>query len=143
MSPFAGRSRRQISFDGKQLEQWFAAEDGHEVGALIALGLHAEVIGPSAQGEPARTKRGSSFIPDSAPPHALATFEDIYRRDSIPKSKMLYPTTYHDLRAPQADRHGRRHRPLDGQTEPRSKHTAAPRRQRHGMHQCRAPSAAH
>jgi len=75
MSPFAGRSRRQISFDGKQLEQWFAAEDGHEVGALIALGLHAEVIGPSAQGEPARTKRGSSFIPDSAPPHALATFE--------------------------------------------------------------------
>ena len=99
MSPFAGQSRRQISIDGKQLEQWFAAEDGHEVGALIALGLHADVIGPSAQGEPARTKRGSTFIPDSAPPHALATFEDIYRRDGIPKSKMLYPTTYHDLRA--------------------------------------------
>jgi hypothetical protein len=85
MSPYAGESRRRISIDGKQVEQWLAAEEGHEVSALIALGLHADVIEPSAQDEPTRTKRGSFFIPDSIPPHALATFKDIYVRRSIPQ----------------------------------------------------------
>lgn len=98
-SPFAGHSRRQVTIDGTQVEQWLAAEEGHEVSALIALGLHADVIGPSAEGEPARQKRGSFFIPDSAPPHALAAFEHIYKAGSIPKEQMPYPTTYHDLRA--------------------------------------------
>ena len=99
MSPYVGESRRRISIDGKQVEQWLAAEEGHEVSALIALGLHADVIEPSAQDEPTRTKRGSFFIPDSIPPHALATFKDIYARRSIPKSEALYPTALHDLRA--------------------------------------------
>ncbi len=98
-SPFAGNSRRQVTIDGTQVEQWLAAEEGHEVSALIALGLHADVIGPSAEGEPARQKRGSFFIPDSAPPHALAAFEHIYKAGTIPKEQMPYPTTYHDLRA--------------------------------------------
>ena len=98
-SPFAGHSRRQVAIDGAQVEQWLAAEEGHEVSALIALGLHADVIGPSAEGEPGRQKRGTFFIPDSAPPHALDTFEHIYRAGSIPRKDMLFPTTYHDLRS--------------------------------------------
>lgn len=99
MSPYAGQSRRQVTIDGAQVEQWLAAEEGHEVSALIALGLQADVIRPSAEGEPTRQKRGTFFIPDSAPPHALAAFEHIYKAGSIPRNEMPFPTTYHDLRS--------------------------------------------
>ena len=50
MSPYVGQSRRRITIDGKQVEQWLAAEEGHEVSALIALGLHADVIEPVGPG---------------------------------------------------------------------------------------------
>lgn len=99
-STYPGQSRRQIAIDGRRVAQWLAAEEGHEVGALIALGLRPEVISPVAgEDEPKRAKRGSFFIPESAPPHAAATFDDIYRRGSIPKADVLHPTTLHDLRA--------------------------------------------
>lgn len=99
MSPYPGESRRQVSIDGNRLAQWLLADEGHEVGALIALGLKPDAISPIAgDEEPKRAKRGSFFIPDSAPPHAVATFEQIYKKGSMPKSDVLYQTTLHDLR---------------------------------------------
>jgi hypothetical protein len=100
MSPNVGASRRQIAIDGNRVAQWFAAEEGHEVGALIALGLRADIISPVAgDDEPGRTKRGSTFIPESSPRHAATTFELIHRLGSMPKDKVPHRTTLHDLRA--------------------------------------------
>ena len=77
-----------------------AADEGHEAGALIALGLAADDISPIASDdEPTSTKRGVFVIPDSTPPHALATFKHIYQRGRILKAEALYPTALHDLRA--------------------------------------------
>ena len=100
MSPYPGESRRQVTIDGNKLAQWLSADEGHEVGALIALGLRPDAISPIAgEEEPKRTSRGNFFIPDSTPPHTAATFEQIYKSGSIPRSEVLYSTTLHDLRA--------------------------------------------
>jgi hypothetical protein len=100
MSPYPGESRRQVRIDESRLTQWLLADEGHEVGALIALGINPDAISPIAgEDEPKRAKRGSFFIPDSSPPHAAATFEQIYKAGSIAKAALLYPTTLHDLRA--------------------------------------------
>ena len=99
MSQYLGESRRQVKIDDRRIELLLTADEGHEASALIALGLDPDLISPIASDEPSRPKRGSFFIPDSTPPHALATFKDIYARRSIPKGEAQYPTALHDLRA--------------------------------------------
>lgn len=99
-SPYPGESLRQVAIDANRLTKWLLADEGHEVGALIALGIKPDAISPIAgDDEPKRAKRGNFFIPDSAPPNAAATFEQIYKAGSMRKADALYPTTLHDLRA--------------------------------------------
>jgi hypothetical protein len=100
MSPYGGPTRQEIAIDGKRVADFLMSEDGHEAGALIALGVHPDVIAPVAESdENAPEKRGTFFIPDSSPPHAEEQFKQIYTKKSVRKAELLYPTTLHDLRA--------------------------------------------
>ena len=95
-----GESRRQITIDGGQVEQWLAAEEGHEVSALIALGLRAGVISPVAGEMSQHVQSAVAFSYQTAhrrmPPLLSSTSTN---SGTIPKSEFPHRTTLHDLRA--------------------------------------------
>jgi Major Facilitator Superfamily len=65
MSPYPGESLRQVSIDGRRITKWLLAE-GHEAGALIALGIRADaVISIATDDEPRLSRRGDFFVPHS------------------------------------------------------------------------------
>jgi hypothetical protein len=94
-------SRRAIAIDSKHVVDFLESEEGHEAGALIALGLRPDIITSVSEsaGDKPRPKRGTVFIPDSAPPHAAAAYAQIHRSGSIDRSALIYPNCLHDLRA--------------------------------------------
>lgn len=96
----AGESRREIDIDRERLERFLQTEEGHEAGALIALGLQRDIIRSAEENqvEKPKPKRGTVFVPESAPPHAAALFKQIYDRKSLPMSELVHPTSLKDLK---------------------------------------------
>jgi hypothetical protein len=97
---YSGESRREIAIDEDRVAKFLTSAEGHEAGALIALGLQRDVITTVAERDTEKPKkRIPVFVPDSSPVHAAALFKQIHDSGTVPKSELLYSTSLKDLRA--------------------------------------------
>jgi hypothetical protein len=96
-----GPNRSEIPINGAPLDEFLSVAAGHEVSALIALGVKPEMITAVEEKDaPMPRRRGEVYIPNSNPVSAIRTLEELYENGGVMPVQVLgHPETLRDLRA--------------------------------------------
>jgi hypothetical protein len=80
VSLYGGKSRGEIAIDGDGVAKFLMTDEGHEAGALIALGVRRDIITPVAEQAPHTPGRWRTvFVPEGSPVAASRAIELIHR----------------------------------------------------------------
>lgn len=90
--------RGEICIPSQPLEEFLQSEEGHEESTLVALGVRADLIPPSA-----KSSRGGTFVPGSSPVLAVELLRKIHSQHPMPTTDVnvisRLPNELRDLRA--------------------------------------------